>query len=157
MSKDKTVPSVLSFEKKLVPSDGYMYGTTWDKRGDAKAAAPLRVQEKSVRGTISNRLSASQSTDEKLRAAIENPNLQTVDNCALGVNQDTLQLNFTLKVLGGVQYPSACNNDYFKTTYQTAVEKYITEEGFRELARRYAINLANARFLWRNRVGAENI
>ena len=30
-------------------------------------------------------------------------------------------------------------------------------EGFRELARRYAANIANARFLWRNRVGAENI
>jgi CRISPR-associated protein Csy3 len=29
--------------------------------------------------------------------------------------------------------------------------------GFGELAKRYAVNIANARFLWRNRVGAEDI
>ncbi|WP_435340585.1 type I-F CRISPR-associated protein Cas7f/Csy3, partial [Klebsiella pneumoniae] len=34
---------------------------------------------------------------------------------------------------------------------------YIEKESFKELGKRYALNLANARFLWRNRVGAENI
>lgn len=47
------IPSVLSFEKKLVPSDGRMYGTIWNKRNDQYR--PLKVIEKSVRGTISNR------------------------------------------------------------------------------------------------------
>ena len=47
-------PSVLAFEKKLVPSDGYLYGTTWDKRH--QTTTPLKLIEKSVRGTISNRL-----------------------------------------------------------------------------------------------------
>lgn len=44
---------VLAFEK-LVVSDGYMYGTTWEDRSGK--AVPVRLQEKSVRGTISNRL-----------------------------------------------------------------------------------------------------
>ena len=30
--KDSKFPSVLAFEKKLVSSDGYLYGTTWEKR-----------------------------------------------------------------------------------------------------------------------------
>jgi len=34
---------------------------------------------------------------------------------------------------------------------------YVGTNGFGELARRYASNLANARFLWRNRVGAETV
>lgn len=34
---------------------------------------------------------------------------------------------------------------------------YVEQEGFKELAKRYAINIANARYLWRNRVGAEQI
>ncbi|WP_228731810.1 type I-F CRISPR-associated protein Cas7f/Csy3, partial [Acinetobacter sp. Colony158] len=50
---DKVVASVLAFEKKLVPSDGYLYGTNWDKRNEQSA---LKLIEKSVRGTISNRL-----------------------------------------------------------------------------------------------------
>lgn len=60
-------------------------------------------------------------------------------------------------MLGGTQQPSACNNALFKQSYSAAVKDYIEREGFKELGRRYAYNLANARFLWRNRVGAENI
>lgn len=36
-------------------------------------------------------------------------------------------------------------------------EDFIAENGFKELSRRYALNLANGRFLWRNRVGAEKL
>ena len=155
MSKVKNVASVLAFEKKLVPSDGYFYGTTWANK---EQFTPLALQEKSVRGTISNRLKAALKNDPtKLDAEVEKPNLQTVDACSLGVEQDTLKHYFTLKVLGGVETPSACNNAAFQASYQEAAKAYIAKEGFKELAKRYATNIANARFLWRNRVGAEHI
>jgi CRISPR-associated protein Csy3 len=155
MAKNQDTASVLAFEKKLVPSDGYMYGTQWTDRNNVTA---LQLIEKSVRGTISNRLKAAIKNDPvKLNAEVEKANLQTVDSCALAPEQDTLKLHFTLKVLGGVQQPSACNNVLFKQSYNSAVRDYIGKEGFKELGKRYAINLANARFLWRNRVGAENI
>lgn len=155
MAKNENIASVLAFEKKLVPSDGYMYGTTWQ---DKSQTTPLALIEKSVRGTISNRLKAAIKNDPvKLNAEVEKANLQTVDACALAPEQDTLKLHFTLKVLGGVQQPSACNNALFKESYSEAVKSYIAKEGFKELGKRYALNLANARFLWRNRVGAENI
>jgi len=152
------IASVLAFEKKLVPSDGFMYGTTWSKRLDNEFVAPLKLKEKSVRGTISNRLKAAIKSDPlKLNAEVEKPNLQRVDSCALGTEQDTLKLQFTLKVLSGVEQPSACNNKTFNETYSQAANEYIKGESFTELAKRYASNIANARFLWRNRVGAENI
>lgn len=155
MAKNENTASVLAFEKKLVPSDGYMYGTQWHNRGQA---APLKLKEKSVRGTISNRLEKAIKNDPaKLNKKVESPNLQTVDACALEPEQDTLKLHFTLKVLGGIHQPSACNNALFKQSYSTAAKTYTDREGFRELARRYALNIANARFLWRNRVGSENI
>lgn len=155
MAKGKDTASVLAFEKKLVPSDGYMYGTRWD---DKNNTTPLKLQEKSVRGTISNRLKpAIQKDPAKLNAEVEKPNLQRVDVCALGPEQDTLKHQFSLKVLGGVEIPSACNNAAFNQTYHQAATQYIEREGFKELGRRYAINIANARFLWRNRVGAEQI
>ncbi|OPX55109.1 CRISPR-associated protein Csy3 [Oceanospirillum multiglobuliferum] len=155
MAKTNDIASVLAFEKKLVPSDGYFYGTTWANK---ETCMPLALQEKSVRGTISNRLKTAVKNDPaKLDAEVEKPNLQTVDACALGTDQDTLKHYFTLKVLGGVETPSACNNAIFKASYQQAARAYIEKEGFKELARRYAINIANARFLWRNRVGAEQI
>ena len=36
-------------------------------------------------------------------------------------------------------------------------KNYIKQYGFTELAKRYALNIANGRFLWRNRVGAEKV
>lgn len=146
--------SVLAFEKKLVPSDGYLYGTTWAERYEK--FEPLELREKSVRGTISNRLKkALQDDPMKLDAEVEKANLQTVDSCSLLPQHDTLKLHFTLKILSGVEIPSACNNAIFYESYQTAVNGYITEEGFTELAKRYATNIANGRFLWRNRVGVD--
>lgn len=158
VTKKENIATVLAFEKKFVPSDGYMYGTTWDERKSKTKAAPLNLIEKSVRGTISNRLKkALQDDPAKLDAEVEKPNLQTVDNCALNAEQDTLKLHFTLKILSNVEQPSACNNAAFNASYTAAAKKYIEQEGFRELAKRYALNIANARYLWRNRVGAEKI
>ncbi|EOX4215097.1 type I-F CRISPR-associated protein Csy3 [Vibrio cholerae] len=155
MAKNNDIASVLAFEKKLVPSDGYLFGCQWETK---EQATPLTLQEKSVRGTISNRLKAAVQNDPaKLNAEVEKANLQRVDACALGQDLDTLKLHFTLKVLGGLAQPSACNNALFKQSYSAAVSQYITKYGCFELAKRYATNLANARFLWRNRVGAEEI
>ena len=152
----KISASVLAFEKKLVPSDGLLFGTEWNQRNiDCEK---LLVNEKTVRGTISHRLKKNMRSDPaKLDAEIEKANIQTIDTCTLGIGQDTIRLNFTLKVLSGVEHPSACNNPEYYKIYNEIVNEYIKKFGFQELASRYARNIENARFLWRNRVGAEKI
>jgi len=70
---------------------------------------------------------------------------------------DTLKVRFTLRVLGGAGTPSACNNAAYQAKLLATVQGYVQQFGFAELARRYAANLANGRFLWRNRVGAESV
>lgn len=158
MAVKKNIASVLAFEKKLVPSDGFLYGVTWENRHNSEMTKPLKLREKSVRGTISNRLKKTLQNDPlKLDAEVQKPNLQKVDSCALTMDQDTLKLQFTLKILSGVQQPSACNNAEFNQSYTEAAQGYIEKQGFTELARRYATNIASGRFLWRNRVGAENL
>ncbi|SFH65044.1 CRISPR-associated protein, Csy3 family [Selenomonas ruminantium] len=157
MAKKDVIPSVLSFEKKLVVSDGYMYGTVWTEGHDSETEK-LRLVEKSVRGTISNRLEkVIQNDPAKLNAKVENANLQQIDSCALGMDKDTLKLSFTIKVLGGLEKPSACNNADFAVSYADAVKNYLQNTGCKELAYRYAYNIACGRFLWRNRLGAEKI
>jgi CRISPR-associated protein Csy3 len=158
MAKNKNaIASVLSFEKKLIPSDGYMYGTTWDDRINVD---PLVLVEKSVRAGVSDRKAKkdlAKADPLKIAGILEKPQPFRMDHCSLSNEQDTLMLQFTLKVLGGIQRPSACNNADFKQSYSIAVAGYIAEQGFTELAKRYATNIANARFLWRNRLGAEHI
>lgn len=146
--------SVLAFERKLDPSDALFHAGDWQSRSQWE---PVVVREKSVRGTISNRLKAKELDPAKLDAAIEHPNLQTVDVAALPHDADTLRVSFTLRVLAGTGQPSACNDFAYRQKLLETVQGYVQANGFGELARRYAHNLANGRFLWRNRIGAEQV
>lgn len=103
MAKQETLKtaSVLAFERKLDVSDALMFAGDWSNREDADRWQPVEVREKSVRGTISNRLKTKDQDPAKLDAAIENPNLQTVDVATLPSDCDTLMVRFTLRVLAG--------------------------------------------------------
>ncbi len=150
--------SVLAFERKLDPSDALFQAGKWDDRDNGKQWPAVNVREKSVRGTISNRLKdKDQNNTAKLDADIQSPNLQTVDVATLPNESDTLRVRFTLRVLGGAGAPSACNNADYQAKLHTTVQQYVEQIGFAELASRYAVNIANGRFLWRNRVGAEQV
>jgi CRISPR-associated protein Csy3 len=149
--------SVLAFERKLDPSDALFSAGRWEERDISRGWAPVPVREKSVRGTISNRLKTKDQDPAKLDAQIEKPNLQTVDVAALPADADTLKVAFTLRVLQGAGTPSACNNAAYQAKLRQTVAGYVEAHGFAELARRYAFNLANGRFLWRNRTGAEQV
>ena len=157
MSEKLTTASVLAFERKLDPSDALFASGTWAQRDQAGTWPAIPVREKSVRGTISNRLPAKDQDPTKLNAKIENPNLQTVDVAALPGNADTLRVRFTLRVLAGVGAPSACNNANYQAKLLATVQGYVNAHGLGVLAARYAANLANGRFLWRNRLGAEQV
>ena len=150
--------SVLAFERKLSNSDALMHAGNWDNRSSSKDWSPVVVQSKDVRGTISNRLKNAVTSDPaKLDAEIQKANLQRVDVAALPFEADTLRVSFTLRVFGDLAKPSACNDQAYQAALAEKINGYITEHQFTELANRYAENLANGRFLWRNRVGAEAV
>lgn len=158
MTDDKLkTATVLAFERKLDPSDALFFAGNWADRDAPAPWRPVRVREKSVRGTISNRLKTKDQDPAKLDALIENPNLQTVDVAALPADADTLKVQFTLRVLSGVGEPSACNDAAYRVKLMSTVRGYVQQQGLYELSKRYAANLANGRFLWRNRVGAERV
>lgn len=149
--------SVLAFERKLDTSDGLFSAGRWNDLLNGSSWPAISIHEKSVRGTISNRLKTKDQDPAKLDASIQSPNLQTVDVATLPNDADTLRLRFTLRVLGGAGIPAACNNAEYQAKLESTVQSYKARHGFGELARRYATNLANGRFLWRNRFGAEQI
>lgn len=157
MTNELKTASVLAFERKLDPSDALLFAGDWTARSDSQTWSPIALREKSVRGTISNRLKGGAQDPAKLNAAIQNPNLQTVDVATLPATADTLKVQFTLRVLGGTGQPSACNDAAYRHKLITTVGGYVQQHGFAALAQRYAANLANGRYLWRNRIGAEQV
>lgn len=156
MAKNVKTATVLAFERKLDVSDAFF----WQKRSNDKKATctPVLIREKSVRGTISNRLKNAIANDPaKLDAEIEKANLQTVDAAALDEDNDTLIVRWSCKVLPFTGLPYVCNDQDYQKTLMNTVQTYLDGNGLQELSRRYAANIANARWLWRNRIGAEQI
>lgn len=157
-TKKLETASVLAFERKHANSGALMYSGNWQNRTDPDNWQPLIVQSKDVRGTISNRQKAGVANDPmKMDAAIQNANLQRVDVASLPFSADTLKVSFTLRVLGSLATPSVCNSQPYQEALSEVINDYIKREQFTELSYRYAENIANGRFLWRNRVGAEAI
>ena len=151
--------SVLAFERKLDPSDALLYAGDWLARTSSDDWAPIALREKAVRGTASQRINDKAGKGDVLKRdmKVEAPNPQTVDVATLPANADTLKVQFTLRVLAGTGQPSACNKPAYRAKLLATVEAYVAQHGFAELAGRYAANLANGRFLWRNRIGAEQV
>ncbi|SBT18146.1 CRISPR-associated protein Csy3 [Marinomonas gallaica] len=147
--------SVLAFERKLANSDGLLLAGNWSDIDTDSKWIPVNVKEKAVRGTISNRQKGA--TEAKLDQEVNKANLQKVDTAALPFDCDTLKVVFSLRVLGDLATPSVCNSPDYQAVLSSTIKSYISEQSFATLAHRYASNLANGRFLWRNRVGAEDI
>ncbi len=153
---DLTMPSVLAFDRKLEPSDAIMYAGNWDEIG-ANNWQPIELFERRNRAVKSNFKSEVLADEEKLMEEITEPNLAWGDDAALPPDSDTLKVSFSLRVLSGVNTPSACNKKDYQDKFSGIINDYIENIGFKELAHRYAYNLANGRFLWRNRVGVQDI
>lgn len=156
MSKDKiTTASVLAFERSFDISDAIF---AQQNSHDDQKLTPVLLSEKSVRGTISNRLKNALANDPaKLDAEIQKPNPQTIDISALDADKDTLVVKWSCKVLPFLGTPSVCNNIDYQEALIKTTQSYIKEEGMQALAKRYAINILNGRWLWRNRMAAEQI
>uniref|UniRef100_UPI003F583A80 type I-F CRISPR-associated protein Cas7f/Csy3 n=1 Tax=Vibrio cholerae TaxID=666 RepID=UPI003F583A80 len=123
MAKNNDTASVLAFEKKLVPSDGYLFGCQWETK---EQATPLTLQEKSVRGTISNRFNKKDAGDfTKIQLnSMQKLKVQTCSEwmpVCVGQDQRYVEATFHTQSIRGLAQPSACNNALFKQSYSAAV------------------------------------
>ncbi len=145
--------SVLSFERKLETSDALMYSGQWgenpDQYGDWKK---IEITKRLNRSTIS----AYGTKDED--KSKPNPVASNSDDANLYAEDDTLKVSFSIRVIGNLGKPFACNKPEFESAIVGKVNEYKQKgDGLKTLANRYAYNIANGRFLWRNRVGAEEV
>lgn len=144
-----TLPSVLAFSRKLELSDALMASGLWTDIDKHDQWQPISLHEKRNRATKSQYGAKDEEKSE--------PNLSWGDDATLPHDADTLRVKFTLKILGRLEEPTACNTPAFEEKVVEIVQAYRAEHQFKELATRYANNIVNGRFLWRNRVGAESI
>lgn len=150
------LPTVLAFERKLEPSDGVMFSGRWDNIGKDKEWQPIELFDRRNRAVKSNFKQEVLEDEEQLQKEIAEANLSWGDDASLKYGDDTLCLSFSLRIVAGIDNPTACNDNEFESRFREVVGAYVVND-VQELAARYAFNIANGRFLWRNRVGAQQL
>lgn len=143
------VPSVLAFSRKIEPSDGLMQAGLWENRANRQAWQNIQLHDKRNRATKSQ-----YGVDDKEKIQ---PNIVWGDDASIPHDMDTLKVTFTVKFLGNINQAVTNNRPEFLDKLQHAYQAYQQEITLLPLAKRYVQNLANGRFLWRNRVGTEQI
>jgi len=145
------LPSMLSFERKLETSDALMFSGDWDNIALTEEWQAIPITKRQNRSTQSAH--GTNETDQ----VKPNPVSSDSDDANLPLNHDTLKVSFSMRVIGNLGVPFGCNSPIFSNAIQAKIADFKQNEGVHTLAYRYAYNLANGRFLWRNRVGAEEI
>lgn len=148
------LPSVLSFERKLETSDALMYAGYWGDTNEPQnqewQIVPITKRQ--------NRSTQSAYGIDDAKKSEPNPVSSNSDDANLPHGCDTLKVSLSLKIIGNVGKPFACNEPAFETAISRKMNLYKDEgAGIETLALRYAYNIANGRFLWRNRVCAEKV
>lgn len=160
MSKAKqaniTAPSVLAFSRSIEPTDAFFYQK--DSQDVESKTQPVMISKRSIRTTMSNRQKpAIARNPEKLNAEIIKPNIQTPEICYLEEDCDTMVVKFSVKFLPFDGSASSCNSPDFLKKLKSIIADYQQQTNFTELGLRYATNIANGRWLWRNRFVAQSI
>lgn len=145
------LPSMLSFERKLETSDALMFSGNWQEIGTDKKWQDIPITKRQNRSTQS---AHGTSDADKVKP---NPVSSDSDDANLPLAHDSLKVSFSMRVVGNLGMPFGCNSPAFSAAIQAKTAEFKQSDALNLLALRYAYNLVNGRFLWRNRVGAEAI
>jgi len=147
------LPKVLSFERKLETSDAFMFAGDWGT-GEQPKTQEWEIIQITKRQNRSTQSAYGISDDKKSQP---NPVSSDSDDANLPHGRDTLKVNFSMRIIGNVGAPFSCDSPDFIHRIKQKMEDYRQTNGLKTLAFRYAYNIVNGRFLWRNRVCAENV
>lgn len=145
------LPSMLAFDRKLETSDALMFSGKWLDIDKGDKWDKVLITERYNRSTQS----AHGTKDDDMSKP--NPVSSGSDDANLPLDHDTLKVSFSVRVVGNIGVPFGCNSPEFSDAIKNKTSEFKNGKGISTLAYRYAYNLANGRFLWRNRVGAEQI
>lgn len=159
----KKLPGVLSLQRGTLVSDGLFFNI--DAQGQK---TPLHVLRHGIRGT-QNVVEKKSDADASTAAAAkgrEVSNIQQTDSAKLSPDAQALGVGLSVRFLGLDQAIFACaaskddtldDINAFKAAFAGFIARAKEGEALDHLALRYARNLANARWLWRNRAIAAAI
>lgn len=154
------VSPFLNYCRSISPSDGAFWAIVKNVDGTEKARIPLTISERTVRGSISNKLATKTDgiVDNKEVEKALDPNaanIQRIDHCALPPELDSFALTFSLSVRNESMAPAGFLDRGTSEALRVVANHYAGLGGMRYLAERYVAQISSAAFLWRNRFATD--
>lgn len=139
---EKAIPTMLAFRKSLSPSNIAMFGAPEMGASNAQLS-PVVIREEPIRGL--------NATHDSLRKGKEaKPVLQVLESAHLSPADTVLVLKGCVNVVSNILTPDACNDNDYYGQHKAVVEKAVASGDLKELAKRYAMQIASASWAWRN-------
>lgn len=154
----KKLPGVLAFNRGHVVTDGEMF----NEIAGQFEGHPVEIVRHGIRGT--QNINDGKGNEETAANGVRNvSNIQITETAKLESSADALIVRFGLSMLdmaGSLDSCVAADKDagrMMRATFEDFVSRTKASAGIVEVARRYARNIANGRWLWRNRTIARLI
>jgi CRISPR-associated protein Csy3 len=148
------LPGVLSFQRGMLVTDAPFYNV------EETGLTPLHVYRHGIRGTLGV---GSESDTAKGNKERKVANIQQTESAKLSPNASAMAIKFGIRMLDLDHVLFACAAlDHNRTkVIRASIEDFIRRAksslGLEEVCRRYARNIVNAGWAWRNRVMASEI
>lgn len=135
------LPGVFAVQRGIILSDAVLYNAV-----DGQERSPVKVMRHGILGT--------QNVPDK-ETDVKNP--QRTESAKTEADANGLIVKFSLTTIDLRHSVYACSEPQWKSAVLGFVERYEDSEELRELCRRYARNVLNGRWLWRNRLLGRSI
>lgn len=134
------IPSVLSIQRGTIVTDGAMFSVDQDGR-----QTPVRVIRHGFRGTLPKEKEDSVS------------NIQRTESAKTSPTATGLAVKFAYRTISASELIFSCSDLAYREKLDGFIQKFFKEgvAEFDEVCLRFARNILNGRWLWRNRILGE--
>lgn len=135
------IPSVLSVQRGTIVTDGIMSSVVTKNNGEFDKR-PVRVIRHGIRGVLPEKGKDSVSNPQRTESAKTTPD-------AIG-----LEVTFSFRTIPSSELVFACSDAAYRQALGGFIDRFFRRgvQEFDEVCLRYARNIFNGRWLWRNRV-----
>lgn len=138
----KSFPSVLSVQRGTIVTDGIMCSVISSSGNKPESIEKVRVVRHGILGVL----------PEKKDESVNNP--QRTESAKTSPDASGLEVRFSYRTIPSSELLFDCSDLSYRQTLDQFIEKFFQSgvPEFEEVCCRYARNILNGRWLWRNRV-----
>lgn len=153
------IPTVLAFQRGINLSDAVMLNIFESKNADGSKVEKfnkIHVVRHGIRGVLGDRKAAGKKkADGSDKGGVSN--IQITESAKTSTEASGLAIEYSIRPAAIKGLVTACNVPAYRKQLNLLIEGLSESESMKEVCSRYARNILNGRWMWRNLILGDNI